>query len=287
MTAASPNVVPPELHYPGPVRRVRFLGRPNRYLALVEDEAGPRFEAHVPNPGRLRELLPPGRTFGHVVAAPPRPAGSREPRKTAWTLVNVEYPAAPATLVSIDTGAAAPLVARALTLGGIPELRSWGRWRSEVRWGSHHRFDHAVVDARTGRPTALLEVKSSNLREGRTALFPDAPTERGTSHVIALTRFVRGGGRAALLFVVQRDDVRSVAPYGAMDPSFARAVERARQAGVLLLGRTLHVVPDGARWGSSIPVDPPRWAPARDLEPGPPRASDPLYRPRAPSRGSA
>jgi sugar fermentation stimulation protein A len=273
----------PDLRYPGGATRVRFLERPNRYLAWVEDAEGRRFEAHVPNPGRLRELLPPGGTYGHVVPAPRRGqaagASGRPPRRTHWTLVNVEYPAHPSTLVSIDTRAAAPLVARALAWGLLAPLRSWGQWRSEVAWG-HHRFDHAVPAEGAARPQALLEVKSSNLREGDQALFPDAPTERGASHVRALADFARRGGRAALLFVVQRDDVTSVAPYGAMDPAFAHAVERARAAGVVTLARTLHVRPDGASWGDPLPVRAPRWGPGRDL--GPPRA---LYRRAGPREG--
>lgn len=258
----------PRLRYPGGARRVLFLARPNRYLALVRTSAGEELEAHVPNPGRLRELLPPGGTEGHIV-----PAGERSlrrgVRRTRWTLVNVAYPPRPSTLVSVDTGAARPLVEQALQSGAVPEVRGWGRWRPEVVWGTH-RFDHGVVGTAEGRRgpvvQALFETKSSNLREGDCALFPDAPSVRGASHVRALTRFVRSGRRAAVLFLVQRDDVREVRPYGAMDPEFARAVQRARQAGVLFLGRTVHVRPDGADWGEALPVRSPRWEPGKDLD---------------------
>ncbi|MDE1820301.1 MAG: DNA/RNA nuclease SfsA [Euryarchaeota archaeon] len=270
----------PELRYAGAARRVRFLERPNRYLCRVEDPELGVLEAHVPNPGRLRELLPPGRTYGHIVPPRERTSPSAQgQRRTSWTLVDVEAPGDPTTLVSIDTGAARPLVDQALEGGWVRPVADWGRWSSEVPWG-HHRFDHAVLLA-GGRPTprALLEVKSSNLREGPTALFPDAPTVRGASHVEALTRFVlRRGGRAALLFLVQRDDVREVRPYGAMDPRFARAVERARSGGVLILGRALHVTPGGALWGGPLPVRSPRWDPASDLAPPSPstREREPL-----------
>ncbi len=264
------TVGPPTLRYPGEVRRVRFLERPNRYLAIVLDPELGRVAAHVPNPGRLRELLPETGTFGHIVGLPPDRLrrGHLPERKTAWTLVNVEAPDDPRVLVSVDTGAARPIVDQALLRGDLGPVADWGEWRSEVVWG-HHRFDHAVLGAegKGARPRALLEVKSSNLKEGSTALFPDAPTVRGTSHVEALARFVRGGGRAALLFLVQRDDAREVRPYGAMDAPFARAVERARRAGVLCLGRALHVRPGGAEWGKELPVGPPEWAPASDLRP--------------------
>ncbi len=265
------------LLYPGEARRVRVLRRPNRFLAIVRDPELGLLEAHVPNPGRLIELLPAGGTVGHIVPAPrPATAGSspssasRERprvRRTSWTLVSVRSPEDPEVWVSVDTGAARPLVDQALERKALPPLDRWGPWRSEVVWG-RHRFDHAVMDAKDpSRPRALLEVKSSNLREGLTGLFPDAPTVRGTGHVEALTRFVRNGeGPAALLFLVQRDDVREVRPYGAMDPKFAHAVEEARAAGVLLLGRALHVLPEGALWSSALPVRGPRWEMAGDLD---------------------
>lgn len=251
--------------YPGGIFPVRVLSRPNRFLVRVRFPGGPTAAAHLPNPGRLRELLTPG-VRGHVWLRPRRaPPGGR---RTGYTLVDVRAPAGGRGWVSVDTQLARVLVERALSRGLLPPLDNWGLWTSEVRWGAH-RFDHAVVEnGRTSRPSALLEVKSSNLREGRTALFPDAPTVRGTGHVEALTRFVRSGGRAALLFLVQRSDVSELRPYGAMDPAFARAVERARRAGVRLLARSLRVHPGGAAWGRELPVRAPRWEAARDLNAG-------------------
>lgn len=234
----------PSLTYPRPVLRVRFLRRPNRFLARVRLEPnGPDRLAHVPNPGRMEELLVDGVTSGYAV-----PARSRV-RRTSLELVSVRSGHA---LVSIDTRASNELVRRALVAGGLPELGP-GPWRPEVRWGTS-RLDFGVAGAAPGRWRALLEVKSSNLRVGASALFPDAPTARGRRHLRELTRAARQGVRCAVLFLVQRADVGEFRPNAALDPEFALAMEGARRAGVRLVARTVQVEPDRLRLGRRLPV---------------------------------
>jgi len=232
------------IRYAGLPREVVFLRRPNRFLAFVRPVAGgPAQAVHVPNPGRMRELLVPGVTRGYVVPA-------RNPqRATSATLVSVIHEG---TLVSIDTMAANRLVARALADGGVGPLPRTG-WRAEVPWG-RHRFDFARLDPGSGRPVHLLEVKSSNLKEGRRALFPDAPTERGTRHLDALAEARRAGVRADVVFAVQRSDVEEIAPNRALDPAFAAAFDRARAAGVRTTAYRLTVRPEGVRWGPPMAV---------------------------------
>jgi sugar fermentation stimulation protein A len=237
---------PAEVRYAGALRRVVFLARPNRYLALVRGTAGGRpFHAHVPNPGRMTELLVPRRTIGWVVAA------SGESRKTAYTLVMVRHRG---TIVSVDTLSANRIVGAHLrATNGPPGPRGLRSWRREVALG-HHRFDFGRYDPATGALTELLEVKSVNLRVGSMAVFPDAPTVRGTRHLTALARFARSGGRASALFLVQRDDVVAVGPNRAMDPAFAQAFDRARRAGVRFRARTVQLRPGRLSWGRAIPV---------------------------------
>ncbi len=233
----------PSVGYPGRPRPVTFLDRPNRYLARVRDRrTGRRVEAHVPNPGRMEELLVPGVTRGWMV-----PCADRSGRRTAYDLVAVRWGRA---VVSIDSRVANRLVARALA---VRALRSFGPgpWRSEVPW-SDARWDFARL--RDGRPAGLLEVKSSNLRVGTTALFPDAPTVRGVRHLTGLARAARRGLRAGLLVMVQRTDVRRFAPNEALDPEFARALRRAARAGVRIEARTMVVRPGRVAWGRRLPA---------------------------------
>lgn len=101
---------------------------------------------------------------------------------------------------------------------------------------------------------AFLEVKSATLVEKGRALFPDAPTARGTRHLGELTDHCRKGGSAFLVFVVQRDDARSLSPHAANDPVFAMALSRAVRAGVKVLAFACRVAPDGIRLDRRIPV---------------------------------
>jgi sugar fermentation stimulation protein A len=223
---------------------VRFLYRPNRYLSRVERISdGARWWAHVPNPGRMEELLLPAITRGYAVAVP------SAHRQTAFDLVAVRHGNA---LVSIDSRIANRVIGEALRSGRWPEAGTGG-WRAEQRWGAH-RFDFARFEGKALRPSTLLEVKSSNLRVGRTALFPDAPTERGRRHLEALTRAVRRGVRSIVLFALQRSDVDEFTPNRVLDPEFGRAFDRARRAGVEFRAFRLHVRPGSVQLAEEVPV---------------------------------
>ena len=238
-----PRPPTPRFRYPAPARAVLFLERPNRYLARVRrPDGGPGFEAHVPNPGRMEELLVPGTTRGWVVPS------SGPNRRTRWDLVAVRYERA---TVSIDSRLANRLVGTALALGRLPEFGT-GPWTPEVTFGDG-RFDFGRRAG--GRVTGLLEVKSSNFRVGRLALFPDAPTLRGVRHLRTLARAARRGIPSGLLFMVQHDRARAFAPNAALDPEFARALGLAHRAGVVLRARSMRVRPQGAEWGRPLPID--------------------------------
>ena len=236
---------PAEYRYPRPAVPVLFLRRPNRYLAIVQRESrGPTFAAHVPNPGRMEELLIPGETLGFAVPA------FRPGRKTRFDLVAVRHGA---ELVSIDSRVANRLVALALPMGtvaGLPRTH----WRAEPSVG-HARLDFGRFHPGTGRPEGYLEVKSSNLRVGEEALFPDAPTERGRRHLEVLATLARRGIRCDLLFAIQRDDVRAFRPNRVLDPEFSAALDRARESGVRVHAIRMRVSPDRVQLSEVVPVD--------------------------------
>ncbi|HEV2519632.1 MAG TPA: DNA/RNA nuclease SfsA [Thermoplasmata archaeon] len=223
---------------------IRFLRRPNRYLAIVQRESGGSpFAAHVPNPGRMEELLVPGDTLGFAVPA------ARPGRKTRFDLVAVRHGP---ELVSIDSRVANRLVAVALPMGivaGLPHTH----WRAEPTVG-HARLDFGRFHPGTGRPEGYLEVKSSNLRVGEEALFPDAPTQRGRRHLEVLTSLARRGIRCDVLFAIQRDDVRAFRPNRVLDPEFAAALDRARGSGVGVHAIRMQVSPDRVRLSEVVPV---------------------------------
>lgn len=226
---------------PGPLIAARFRDRPNRFLTVVELN-GRTVEAHLPDPGRLRELLTPDR---RVWVRPATGPG----RKTRFTLAVVE--ADSGELVSVVTTLPNELVAEALSGGRIGELADWVIDRREYRWG-RSRFDFLL--ARGDARRMLVEVKSVTLVEQRRALFPDAVTARGARHVRELAEASRDGLDAAVIFVAQRRDVDEVTSARAIDPAFADALLEARDAGVRLLGYRSVVTLEEARITTPLPV---------------------------------
>lgn len=230
---------------PGPLSLGRFVDRPNRFLVRVRlRRQREPVEAHLPDPGRLRELLLPGRRVWVRSASSAR-------RKTRWTAVLVEAPEGDG-LVSVDTTLPNRLVRVALERLALPELSGWRLSRPEYAHG-RSRFDF-LLDGRAGH--LVLEVKSVTLVDGGVALFPDAVTARGTRHLKELAGLAaRDRWSAAVLFVLQRSDARKIVAARSIDAVFADALDAAREAGVRVLGRRCHVSTEAVTLGAAVPVE--------------------------------
>lgn len=214
----------------------RFLVRLNRFA--VEVEAGGRRErAHLPNSGRLTELLVPGvpclllpvRFAGSVRGDRVGPCGGRrQERRTPHDLVAVRHGG---FWVSVDARLPALLVAEAVGAGRLRPFAGWRVARREPAGPRAGRFDLELVEPGTGR-RCMVETKSVTLVVGGEARFPDAPTERGRRHVVELARLAEAGDRACVCFVAQRPDARWFSPNAATDPGFTAALAEAVTAGV-------------------------------------------------------
>ena len=196
-----------------------FVKRDNRFRVTVQME-GHLVWAHLPNSGRLRELLIPGR---HVLLAPAQAPG----RRTRYDLLMVDLDG---TLVSIDARKPGPLLHEALQAGRLEEFAGYTQVRREVGYGQS-RLDLALEGGPDGG-RCFIEAKSVTLVEDGVALFPDAPTQRGRRHLGELARARADGHRAAVVFVVQRDDAIRFSPHDEADPAFGQALREAAQAGV-------------------------------------------------------
>ncbi len=218
----------------------RFIERVNRFrVTLYVDDL--EVDAHLPNSGRLTELLTPGRPCWLKPASSPR-------RKTDFDLKLVEYAD---VLVSVDARLPNPLFAEALEKDRLSPFQACQAFEREVPLGDSR------IDFRLRMPRGMLwvETKSVTLVEDGVALFPDAPTARGSRHVQALTEAVQEGSRSAVVFVVQRPDARSFAPYDAADPDFGRSLRAAADAGVDLYAWTCRVSKASITMAKRIPVD--------------------------------
>lgn len=220
----------------GNMHRGVFLKRPNRFLALV-DLAGRVERCHVPNTGRLGELLVPGTEVWCQFHPAPE-------RKTAWSLVTVNRGG---KLVNIDSQAPNRLAQDWLEKGSLGPVEDV---RREQRFGEA-RFDLRFT--REGKPW-FLEVKGVTLESGGVARFPDAPTARGTKHLQCLQAALARGYGAAVLFLVQLSGVTRLEPNWAADPAFARELLRAAEAGVAVRAAACRVRVDGISVAGTVPV---------------------------------
>ena len=199
-----------------------FVHRDNRFRVQVR--IGDHIEpVHLPNSGRLGELLVPG----HKVWLAPADLDRNPRRRTAYDLALVQFDG---RLVSVDARVPGKLVAEALHHDQLAGFEGYATVRREVRLGDS-RLDFRL-DAGSAEPPCWIEVKSVTLVENGIARFPDAPTLRGQRHLRELIGAVRSGDRAAVLFVVQRDDAQRFAPYDEADPAFGQTLRQAVGAGV-------------------------------------------------------
>lgn len=246
------------MQFPEPLVPGRLQRRYKRFLADVLLDSGEAVVAHCANPGSMLGLAAPGARVWLSPAAGPG-------RKLAWSweLVEAAAPDGPANggcLVGINTGRANALVAEALAAGRIAELAGYDGFRREVRYGARSRVDFLLQPA-AGSPLppchlpCHLEVKSVTLRRGAgPAEFPDAVTVRGSKHLAELAAVARGGGRAVLLFLVQRGDCAAVAPAGDIDPAYAAALAAAQADGVEILCYNCRVTPAAIALDAPLPL---------------------------------
>lgn len=181
----------------------RFIERPNRFIAWVELEDKSSVKVHVPNTGRMQELL----ISGAIVKCAFQPSARR---KTAYTLLAVRYHE---TWVCIYAAMANDLAESYMRM--LPEVSALKR---EVTWGNS-RFD---LGCKIHGEPALYEVKSVNLVIDRFAMFPDAPTVRGSKHLKELMIAQEKGFRTGVLFVIMRADADFFVPHIERDPVFAK-----------------------------------------------------------------
>jgi sugar fermentation stimulation protein A len=229
-----------------------FVRRDNRFRVQVQVE-GRTEAAHLPNSGRLGELLVAGRK----VWLAPADVRRSPKRRTAFDLALVEFGG---RLVSVDARLPGQLVDEALRQGQLAVRRGsrqagfegYTTVRREVRLGES-RLDFRL-EAGPGAAPCWVEVKSVTLVVAGAARFPDAPTLRGQRHVRELTRAVKGGARAAVVFVVQRDDAEHFTTHDEADPAFGRALREAVQAGVEVYAWRCRVSREAIQLAGAIPV---------------------------------
>lgn len=209
-----------------------FVRRPNRFLAEIELPGDGPVWAHLPNSGRLKELLLPG------AAVWIRPVSGVK-RRTSYDLVLVEHNITAGSIyVCVDTRLPGAIFTEGLGLGFPSLMKGLTLERAEVRF-LRSRIDF-LLTASPGQET-LVEVKSVTLVENGEARFPDAPTLRGSRHLEDLMQAPALGYEAAVIFIVQRSDAVSFVPNDAMDSLFGARLRQAVKRGVQVFAYSCQV----------------------------------------------
>ncbi|MCF7797208.1 MAG: DNA/RNA nuclease SfsA [Lentisphaeria bacterium] len=230
----------PRMRISGPLLEGEFIARPNRFLTKVRVK-GKTVWAHLPDPGRLKELLIPG---ARVLVEPKNGAK----RKTKFALVMVYQGD---QLISINSNLPNRFTRFCLDNHLIPELADWTVIRPEFQVG-HSRFDFLLGK---GTQKMLLEVKSVTLVEDGVAKFPDAVTVRGRRHVEHLGEMHAQGYAVTVLFIVQRPDATMFTPQWERDPEFAQTLADAPAKGVQILVYSAEITPACMTLKSRLSID--------------------------------
>lgn len=225
-----------------PLVRGRLVRRYKRFLADVELDGGAVVTAHIANTGAMLGLDRPGIEVWLSPAANP---GRKLP--WSWELCRID-----GHLVGVNTAHPNAIAAEAVRDGRIAELAGYEHIRREVRYGRNSRIDLLLGAA--GRPTCHVEVKNVHLRRGDWAEFPDAVTARGTKHLGELRDVVAAGGRAVMLYLVQRGDCAGFRPAADIDPVYAAALAQAVGDGVEAICYTCRLGLDGIDLGDPLSI---------------------------------
>lgn len=230
------------MRLPANLRPAVVLERVNRFVVRVEMD-GRKEAAHLANSGRLRELLVAGAPALLVERA-------SVARKTRHDILLVRIPGRRGEWASVDARLPNALVREALDAGALAPFREYQSVRPEARYGES-RVDFLLA-GESG--LCVLETKSITLVEDGVALFPDAPTVRGTRHLCTLMAARGDGHRAAVVFVVQRGGAYEFRPNDQADPVFGRTLREAAAASVGVYAYRCAVSRREIRIADEIPV---------------------------------
>lgn len=216
----------------------QFIKKYNRFLAAVLID-GIVHDCHIPNTGRLKELLFEGNTVALKDVGHPN-------RKTKYEL---SMALKDGKWYSIDSRVPNQLVKLWQSQDFIEQWKD-ATLKAEQTFGNS-RFDFLI----TGSKMGYIEVKGVTLERGGIGFFPDAPTERGRKHLAELIEVKKKGMYAAVVFVCQSETIERFHPNDETDPAFGNLLRELNEFGVEIIALVAKVDLEGIRFIGEIPVD--------------------------------
>ena len=233
-----------------PLKEGTILKRYKRFLADIQLPSGEVITAHTANTGSMKTCWEPG--WKAIISFHDNPK-----RKLKYSL---EMTHNGKTWIGINTSLPNKLAKEAIENGLIKELKGYPFIKPEVKTGDS-RIDLLLSkekDADTKKDQFFVEIKNVTLKgddhQKKAALFPDAVSTRGQKHIQELIRLHKEGYNAALLFIVQREDVDYFAPAKEIDPVYSKLLKKANEEGVLILAYQCSMSKKEIIINRSIPV---------------------------------
>lgn len=219
----------------------KFLKRPNRFIAHVIVH-GKEEIVHVKNTGRCKELLVPG---ARVIL---EDCSHNPNRKTKYSLIAVWKNH---ILINMNSQIPNKVVYDALYYNKIEEFENLTLLKREVTF-ENSRYDIYFED---NNKKGFVEVKGVTLEDCGISMFPDAPTERGTKHVLEMRKAVQQGYIGVIFFLIQMEGPKVFKLNWKMDSKFSNAVKSAWENGVKVLAYDSIVNQNGIEIGKPIEID--------------------------------
>ena len=216
-----------------------FLNRPNRFIANVLID-GELEMVHVKNTGRCKEILKEG-TLVYLERS------NNPNRKTKYSLISAYKDD---LLINIDSQIPNDVVYSSIYSNRISQLMEVDYLKKEVSYGNS-RFD---LYYEKGQEKGFIEIKGVTLEIDGISMFPDAPTERGTKHILELIKSIKEGYKSYIFFLIQMEGIDCFKPNETMDKKFANALQMAKKEGVHILAYNSIITKDEINIGKSVEI---------------------------------
>lgn len=235
-----------------------LLQRYKRFFADVEFE-GETYTIHVPNTGSLKGVIakdqPQKCWFSLHGDESKKLKGTLEAIQAGgvWIGINTSYPNK-IVQESIEQGR---------SHGGsyLSHWRGYNFYKSEYKISKETRLDgvFCIREDDIHREEALkhfIEIKNTTLLEEkggkRTAMFPDAVTERGQKHLKELMALMEAGHKAELIYTIQRPDAEQFATADHIDPKYGQLFREAVQKGLIVTPFVVQITRDEIRLTDTV-----------------------------------